>query len=42
MGGAMTVPRTLKTEQNKIFCLDRPNKKKNIYDPFIFANNRFS
>ncbi len=44
MGGAMIIPLSLKTKPKKKFQ-DRPKNFfsfKIIYDPLIFANNRFS
>jgi hypothetical protein len=45
MGGATIIPRSPKTTRNEKKFLDRPNIFfifKIIYDPKIFANNRFS
>ncbi len=44
LGGATIIPRSLKTTGNEKYFQDRPNifYFKIIYDPEIFANNRFS
>ncbi len=45
MGGATIIPRNPKTTRNEKFFKDRPKFLLYfliIYDPLIFANNRFS
>jgi hypothetical protein len=44
MGGATIIPRSLKTTRNEKNFQDSPNFLflKIIYNPLIFANNRFS
>ncbi len=45
MGGATIIPFSLKTTRNENNFQDRPKKfffLEIIYDPLIFANNRFS